>query len=70
MYQPFIRKRKAMVSIPYSRIMALGCGDEEGTFFKSSELSIIVGSREFEYEFRGIDKARKAYDLIAPHLCK
>ena len=70
MDRSFIRKRKSIVTIPYNRITALGCGDEEGVVFKSSELTIIAASHEFEYEFRGIDKARKAYELIASNICQ
>ena len=64
----FLRNRKAMVTIPYSKITSIASGDEEGLVFKSSELTVVVGSHSYEFEFRGADKARKAYEFIVPRI--
>lgn len=60
----FLRKRKAMVTIPYSKITSIASSDEEGMVFKTSELTVLAGSYNYEFEFRGADKARRAYELI------
>ena len=65
----FVRKMKAIVSIPYSRIYSVAAEDESGLltgrgFFSSSKLVIRSASGEHEFEFRGADKAHKAHDLV------
>lgn len=68
MDQAFLRKSKAMVSLPYTKVTAVGSEDSGGIIFSSSKLHIIAGSREWEFEFRSNDKAHKAYQLIMRNL--
>ncbi len=65
----FMRKRKALVSVPYSKITAVSSIDEgRGLWGSASELVIKTGSEEFEFEFRGGDKAQRAYKFIMNEL--
>jgi hypothetical protein len=56
-----MRKKKALTSIPFSKITAVISVDEGGIFRSTSELAVQVGSHEYELEFRGGDKAQRAY---------
>lgn len=65
----FMRKMKAIVSVPYSRIYMVAAEDENGLmtgrgFFGSSKLAIKTAGEDFEFEFRGSDKAHTAHQLI------
>lgn len=65
----FMRKMKAVVSIPYNRIHKVAAEDESGLltgrgFFSSSRMALATASETFEFEFRGADKAHIAHDLI------
>lgn len=61
----FLRKRKALTSVPFSKITSVSSVDEgRGLFGTTSELVIKTGSEEYEFEFRGGDKAQRAYKLI------
>ena len=69
----FLRKMKAIVSIPYSRIQTIAAEDDSGLFtgrgfFASSKLVLTTSHAEFEFEFRGADKAHLAHELILQHL--
>ena len=68
----FLGQRKAMVSIPFSKISAVASEDEEGLltrgFFGSSVLTIRVGGDAYDFEFRGADKAHTAYQLTIARL--
>lgn len=68
----FMQRRKAMVSIPYSKITSVASEDEESFltrgFFGSSLLIIRASDSTYEFEFRGADKAHLAYQLIVGHL--
>jgi hypothetical protein len=70
----FMRKKKAMVSVPYGQIAAVSSEDEGGLltgrgFFSSSKIGIhTTGNAYYDFEFRGADKAHNAYCLIVPHL--
>lgn len=71
----FLRRMKAVVSIPYSRILALGAEDESGLltgrgFFASSKILISTSHGEYEFEFRGADKAHIAHNLILGHMVR
>lgn len=66
-------KKRALMSVPYSRITALGSVDNAGLLgggklFSSSELLVRSGTHDFEFEFRGADKAHKAYMAIMREL--
>ncbi len=57
----FARKRKALTSVPFNKITSVSSIDEGRGFFGStSELVVHAGSRDFEFEFRGGDKAQRA----------
>lgn len=61
----FMRKRKALTSVPFSKITAVSSIDEgRGLFGATSELVVKTGSEAYEFEFRGGDKAQRAYTFI------
>jgi len=69
----FLRKMKAVVSLPYSRIATVAAQDQSGIFsgrgfFASSTLIVVSNHGEHEFEFRGADKAHLAHNLIMSHL--
>lgn len=65
----FMKKRKALTSVPFNKITAVSSVDEgRGLFGATSELVIKTGSEEFEFEFRGGEKAQTAYKLIMAEL--
>ena len=69
----FLRKMKALVSIPYNRIYAIAAEDEEAWwghrgFWSTSKLVLTTGKTEYEFEFRGADRAHIAHDLILRHM--
>lgn len=63
-----IRKKRSLISIPYSRITMLASKDEGGMLRSTSELTVIAGNQEFDLEFRSGDKAERAYTYIIQHL--
>ena len=70
----FMKSKKAMVSIPFSRISAVASEDSKGFFiskgfFVSNTLAItITGEGVKAFEFRGGDKAHLAHMMIMEHL--
>jgi hypothetical protein len=64
MDQGYIRKKKTLVSLPYSQITAVASEDTGGFVFGTSQLIVIAGSREWDFEFRSNEKAHRAYTLI------
>lgn len=68
MDQGFIRKKKSLVSLPYSQITVVASEDSGGILFSTSNLVVVAGAREFEFEFRSSDKAHRAYELIMRNL--
>ena len=65
----FLRKKKALTSIPFSRITSVSTVDEgRGLFGTTSELVVKSGADEHEFEFRGGEKAQSAYQFIMKHL--
>jgi hypothetical protein len=64
-----MRKKKALTSVPFSKINAVSSIDAGGFLTKStSELTVRSGSEEYEFEFWGADKAQRAYSLIMKEL--
>lgn len=63
-----VRKRRSLISLPYSRITMISSADEGGMLRKTSELTVYAGNQEFEFEFRSGDKAERAYTYIIQHL--
>lgn len=69
----FLRRAKAVVSIPYSKINAVAAVDDNSIFagrgfFASSKIILSTAHGEYEFEFRGADKAHLAHNLIVSHL--
>jgi hypothetical protein len=64
MDQGYIRKKTTLVSLPYSQITAVASEDTGGFVFGTSQLIVIAGSREWDFEFRSNEKAHRAYSLI------
>jgi hypothetical protein len=69
----FLRKMKAVVSVPYQHIHAIAAKDEAGLltgrgFFAASILVLQTAHGDYEFEFRGADKAHLAHNLIVYHL--
>lgn len=69
----FMRRMKAVVSIPYSRIISVAAEDESGLlsgrgFFAESTLVVSTSNENVELEFRSADKAHLAHQLILEHI--
>jgi hypothetical protein len=70
----FLKSKKALVSIPYSRIASVASEDSKGFLIKkgflvSDVLTITpVGLEPKTFEFRGGDKAHMAHNIIMEHL--
>ena len=65
--QVVLSKKKSMVSIPYNQVIGISSVDE-GMVFHSSEITLITAAGRFSFEFRGADKAHKAYFYIMDQL--
>ena len=69
-----VTERKAMVSIPYSRISMVGSEDDKGFLIRSgrfvtNKLTISgLGFDDRTFEFRGGDKAHRAHQIIMEYL--
>lgn len=57
----------AMVSLPFTKIDALGCEDTSTTF-ETSRIQVLTTHRMWMFEFRTADKAYNAYQLIMRNL--
>jgi len=70
----FLKNKKALVSIPYSRISSVASEDHTGLFirkgfFAGDTLTItVVGQEPKDFEFRGGDKAHYAHNVIMEYL--
>jgi hypothetical protein len=69
----FLRKMKAVVTIPYSRIVTLAAEDEAGLFagtgfFATSKLVVTTSQGGFVFAFRGADRAQQAHAFILRYL--
>ena len=62
--QGTLLKKKVMISIPYNQVIGIASRDEGGVVFKTSEITLITAAGNFSFEFRGADKAHKAYQYI------
>lgn len=61
-------RNKSIVSIPYSRIHAVGVDANASWRGGSSFLSFSAGDDEWAFNFKGADKARRAYQRIMENL--
>jgi len=72
----FMRKKKAIVSLPHSRIASVASEDNAGFFIKkgffvSDILTITpMGLEPKTFEFRGGEKAHAAHNIIMEYLLK
>lgn len=66
--QSFIRKQKAMVSVPFTKVTMVASEDSGGLIFGTSKLLVRAGDMNWEFEFRSNDKAHHAYRLIMHNL--
>lgn len=65
----FMGKRKALVSVPYGNVTSVGSVDQgRGLWGSSSELVLTAGAQTYEFEFRGGEKAQRAYQHIMREL--
>jgi hypothetical protein len=70
----FLKSKKALVSIPHSRIASVASEDNKGFlirggFFVSDTLTINpIGLEPKTFEFRGGDKAHQAHNIIMQYL--
>lgn len=60
----FAKFKKNMVSVPYSKIHAVGLESDRGWVRGSSSLAFSAGDDDWELDFKGADKARNAYFAI------
>jgi hypothetical protein len=63
----FVGGKSALTSIPFSRVSAVSFVADKSMFGKlasSSTVNVHVGSKDYEIEFRGADKAKHAHDVI------
>ena len=69
-----VTEKKAMITIPYSRISMVGSEDDKGHiirkgFFVTGRLTVKgMGFDDKTFEFRGGDKAHAAHRIIAEYL--
>ena len=63
----FVGGKIALTSIPYTKVSAVSFVSDKsmfGKFSSSSTVSVQVDSRSYEVEFRGVEKAKHAHDVI------
>lgn len=61
--QGVFSKKKSMISIPYNQVIGISSVDS-GMIWQTSEITLITAAGKFDFEFRGGDKAHKAYEYI------
>lgn len=70
----YVGRKIAMISLPYSRIAEVGVlsnASMMGGFFSTSEIYVrTFGGDLHEIEFRGVEKAKYAHDLILFYITK
>lgn len=65
------RKDMALVTVPYARISYVAVQTERKRFARDdSSITVAVTGKTFEFEFHGTDKAIRAANAIAFHICK
>jgi len=67
----FLRKKKALTSVPFSQITSVSSIDNGKGLFEwraTSELAIRAGAQDYEFEFHGGEKAQQAYGFIMTEL--
>jgi hypothetical protein len=69
----YLRRMKAVVSVPYSKVLSIAAEDDNSIFagrgfFSSSKLGVCTSHGDYDFEFRGADKAHMAHDMILTHI--
>ena len=67
----FVGNKVALTSLPYRNIQAVSMLTNKsmlGKFASSSSIAVSAGSKAFEADFRGDEKAKHAHDVILWHL--
>jgi hypothetical protein len=63
----FVGGKIALTSVPYSRVNAVSFVSDKsmfGKFASSSVVSISAGGTDYVVEFRGVEKAQHAHDVV------
>jgi len=71
MDESFLRKSKALVSVPFTKLVTVGVEDTGrniNPFAATSKLIITAGQLDWVFEFRTNEKAHRAYGLIMSNL--
>ncbi len=63
----FARFKKAIISVPYGRIYAVGVDQSAGWVKGSSRITFSAGDDDWDLNFKG-DKARQAYAVVMENL--
>jgi len=69
----FVGKRVAITSIPYRHVRLVSIVSNTsfaGKFASNSSIAIDIGGMVHEADFRGVEKAHRAHDLILWHLTR
>jgi Bacterial PH domain len=69
----FVGKKVALTSVPYSRVQAVSFVTNRsmlGKFVSTGEVSILVGGKQHECEFRGHERAKSVHDTILFHMLR
>ncbi len=61
-------REKQITSIPFSRIHAVSVESDKGWVRGSSKLAFGAGDDDWDFEFKGADKAKRVYQRIMAHL--
>jgi hypothetical protein len=63
----FVGKKVALTSVPYGRVTAVSYVSDKsmfGKFASTSSIAITAGSKVYEVDFRGDEKARHVHDVV------
>ena len=67
--QAFLKKKKAMVSVPYTHVTSIASEDSGGVLFATSTLHVTTAAgSEYELVFNSSDKAHRAYTIITTQI--
>jgi hypothetical protein len=67
----FVGSKVALLSLPYRSIQAISMLSNKsmlGKFASSSSIAVSAGSKVYEADFRGDEKAKHAHDVILWHI--
>lgn len=67
----FVGKKVALTSLPYRQVSSVSFVSDKsmfGKFASSSTIAIRAGSKDYEVQFRGEDRARHVHDVVLWHM--